>query len=660
MKSCCGQKEESSTAHKTIVLVGNPNVGKTLIFNHLTGSTQRVANFPGVTVSSMSGILKLGDTDANIVDLPGIYGFASMKREEQVASRFIVETSIDLIVNVVDASKIERNLLLTLQLAELGVPMVIVMTHIDRANPERIIPTLEQLLDVPIHGINATRVQDLKRLERILYDGIGSLPVPKKPIIGKMRKVLDDLLATGYDWRSVLGYIFGVGDISIEDDIDSFLFDRGYESVEDLRLDTISEEYRLIESLGLSEDVHEEFSEVETRLDKVLLRGWTGIPIFFLVMTGVFWMTFFVATPVSDLLDAGLILLADYVRSSLSNELLASFLADGVIGGIGFVLVFIPQISILFFFLAVLDHSGYMARVVFIMDRYLNRVNISGRSLAPLLLGFGCNVPAVLATSSIPDENEKITIALVNPFLPCSARFPVFVVFGAAVFKEYAAVAVASMYFSGIIIAVVMMFVLRKTVLPGTSASLLLELNDLNFPPIRTVLFQSYRQVRKFIEGAATWMGLGILIMWLLSITGPSGYLGPGAMETQEGIHSTWIYTIGNILQPLFAPFNWDARMVTALLFGFVAKEIVVGSLGLLYGTQGSDTLISKLATSFTPVSGFAYMLFVLTYIPCIGTYFALRKEVGKRWANFSVILGLVVAWLLAFLTTIIGGLLFG
>jgi len=674
MKSCCKNPEVSDSKGKTVALVGNPNVGKTLIFNHLTGTSQRVANFPGVTVTSVIGEMHSDVEKFQIIDLPGSYGLASTKKEEPVTSKYILENHIDLIINIVDVTRIERNLLLTIQLMELGIPMIIVLTRYDKL-PDFDTNILKRVLNLPVLPINATKGRSLNtltlELERIERSPDRLSTSPKKLEFGELRNVLDKLYSVQRDQEEehnskhpekvVMGHIFGVpGFENTPEWMKNLLNKEGIQKVDDLRLDLISQMYEFIESnLLITPEAYQE-SELESLADKILLDGKTGIPIFFIVMTLVFWVTFFISAPITNLLDSLLINFGEWVRNIVSNELMASFLADGVIGGIGFVMVFLPQIAILFLFLAVLDHSGYMSRVIFVMDRYLNRLNISGRSLAPMLLGFGCNVPAVLSTSNIPDENERITVALVNPFLPCSARFPVFVVFAAAVFGKYAAFAVASMYFIGILIAIFMMLVLRKTVLPGESTSLLLELNELSMPPLKTVLYQSFRQIRKFIEGAASWMGMGILFIWLLSITGPSGYIGPSALGSSSGIKSTWIYFLGNLLEPLFAPFHWDARLITALLFGFVAKEIVVGSLGIIFGTRGSDALITQIGLNFTPVIAYSYMLFVLIYVPCLGTYFALRREVGSKWANLSIVFGILIAWIVAFITTIIGGMIFG
>ncbi|MHA2251519.1 MAG: ferrous iron transport protein B, partial [Candidatus Kariarchaeaceae archaeon] len=432
----------------------------------------------------------------------------------------------------------------------------------------------------------------------------------------------------------------------------------------EFELSLISSQYEAIQGI-LSQHVSTEKrsspdrSSISDKIDKILLHNVLGFLVFFILMGLVFVFTFEISAPISHGLETIATNSSDFIWKNVSNELLASFLADGLIGGVGFVLVFLPQIAILFLFLSVLEHSGYMARVVFITDRFLHKLGISGKSVAPMLLGFGCNVPAIMASGSISDHNERITVSLVNPFLPCSARFPVFIILSSAIFGEYAGIVVAGLYFSGILIAFSMMFILRKTILKGEVSELLLEMNDLSVPRLNAMFSQVYLQVRKFLENAATWMTLGLIFMWLLSITGPSGYLGPDALSDEQLLQKSWVYIIGDVIQPIFGIFGWDSRIVTALIFGFIAKEIVIGSLGIIYGVGGDlIALEDVLKDEFSPLSAIVFMIFVLAYIPCIGTYFSLRQEIGSKWANFSIVNGLILAWILSFATIIIGGLL--
>jgi ferrous iron transport protein B len=610
-----------------IALIGNPNTGKTLLFNHLTGSHQKVANFSGITVAGKTGYFKSKGRQFNITDLPGIYGFSSNKPEEEVTLKYIHDNNIDLIINVVDASKLERNLFLTLQLLQKKKNMIIVLNFIDKVEQMQIeidLVGLQNKLLVPVITTSAIRKTGFDELEKLITMAIVNRHNHSESTISVSGGIMNT--------STHIEYVTQQYDL-IQEMIDLY---------------TTSEPF-----LGQS---RRSFSD---KLDRFLLHNILGFFIFVVIMGLVFITTFIISTPISDLLEQFASKLSEIAINNISNDLLASFIADGLIGGIGFVLVFIPQILILFIFLSLLEHTGYMARVVFITDRFLNKLGISGKSIAPMLLGMGCNVPAIMSTNSISDQNERITVAIVNPVLPCSARFIVFMVLSSAIYGPYAGLIVTGLYFMGVTISILMMFLLRKTILKGETLDLLLEMPDLSLPTTGTIVSAVFLQVRKFIEGAATWMALGVIVLWGLSISGPTGYLGPEALNDSDLLRESWIFIIGDFIQPIFSIFDWDSQLVTALIFGFIAKEIVIASLGLIYGVSGDlGALDDILQTQFTPVSAFAFMVFVLVYTPCIGTYFALRQEVGSKWANVSVINGLVIGWLLAFSTIMIGGMI--
>jgi ferrous iron transport protein B len=671
-----------------IGIIGNPNVGKTLIFNYLTGSHQKVANFPGVTVKGKSGNFNLNRNKYQLTDLPGIYGFSSGKPDEAVTHNFLLSSNLDLIINVIDASKLERNLFLTLQLLELHKNMIIVLNFMDKVDQNRTeidIDGLQRMFGVPVIPVSAVKKTGLEtlqeKIEFAIHHPFLTLPI----VLEEFDPILEDLfdrinlnnLNTNPKippkrWLILSTIFLGIPthDVLTKDDHDQIIdalnaIEQKYlDEKADFQLTLFSNLYDKIQEIISAQVVFPKERNVDKltwsdRMDKILLHSVFGFIIFFIIMGLVFVFTFEISAPLSDGLESTGSNLSEFISRNVSNELWASFLADGLIGGVGFVLVFIPQIAILFIFLSILEHTGYMARVVFITDRFVNKLGISGKSIAPMLLGFGCNLPAIMSTNNISDHNERITIALVNPFLPCSARFPVFIILSSAIFGKFAGIVVTGLYFTGILVSLVMMYILRKTVLKGETTDLLLEINDLTLPPISAVWSQVYRQLRKFIETAATWMALGLIIMWFLSITGPSGYLGPEALNDEAILKKSWVYAIGDTIQPVFGIFGWDARIVTALIFGFVAKEIVIGSLGIIYGVGGDLTALeSILAAQFTPVSAIALMVYVLAYIPCIGTYFVLRQEVGSKWANFSILNGLIIAFSLAITVTFVGGLL--
>ncbi len=622
MKACCElhtqvSLEPSTKTNYNIALVGNPNTGKTLIFNKLTGSHQKVANFPGVTVTGKSGHFKQNGVKYTITDLPGIYGFNSNRPEEKIALEIIKKKEIDLILNIIDVTKLERNLFLTQQLLSLGKNMIVILNFMDKVDQLKMKidhKAMESKFGIPTIPFSAIKKESFEDFDRIIA------------------------YATKYSHNP----------IPIEIDNDG------------TKLDLIAKQYITIQDLVtrfVINDNRARKTSWSDHVDRILLNERWGFLIFFFVMAVVFISTFIISTPLSDGLERLASSLSVIIWDNVSNELLASFLADGLIGGVGFVLVFLPQIAIIFLFLSILEHSGYMMRVVFITDKFLNKIGISGKSVAPMLLGFGCNVTAIMSTSSISDEKERITIALVNPFLPCSARFPVFVIFASALFGKYAGIVIVGLYFTGIVVAILMMYILRKTKLKGECRDLLLEMNDLSLPTLSAMFSQVYLQVRKFVENAATWMTLGLIVMWFLSITGPSGYIGPDALNDDQLLRKSWVFFVGDIIQPVFSPFRWDSRIVTALIFGFIAKEIVIGSLAILYGVSGDLTILEGvLQEEFTPINALALMIFILAYTPCIGAYFALKKELGSKWANFSIINGLIIAWILAFITVIIGG----
>ncbi len=660
-----------------IALVGNPNVGKSQIFNMLTGANQKIANFPGITVAHKDGHFKRNKIRYHIVDLPGIYGFHSKSTEEEVAQNYIVNENIDLIINVVDATKLERNLFLTLQLLEMGKKVLLVLNFYDKVQKDGTsidIETLSKTLGIPIIPFVAVDKNNFEVLKNEIDEAIkrdyNTLHLTKlNKTLDKIANKIDmkqisefreDFSNYSPHWLIVMSQISGALPGEISSYINKILRKENYNISSDFQLQVINEQYEIIGKL-LEDVVHKKKKNSGIqKMDNILLHPWLGFIVFFFVMWIMFSVTFFISAPISTILELGVSALSNFTRSLIKNELIASFLSDGIINGVGFVLVFIPQIAFLFIFLAFLEHSGYIARVVFITDRFMNRVGISGRSIAPMLLGFGCNVPAILSTKAIKDQNERKVIILTNPFFSCSARFPVYVMIASSVYGSSAGFVVTLVYFTGIVLAIGLMYILRKTIFRGDTSDLILELVDLNIPTARSVFTQTYTQLKGFLINAASWISLGLMFLWLLSIFGPSGYLGPQAINDPILIKQTWIYQIGGYILPIFKPFGWDQRIIVALIFGFIAKEIVIGSLGLFYGVGGDiGALSSIIAITFTPVSAFAFMLFVLTYTPCIGTFFAIKHELGIKWALISTAFGLIIAYSIALMTMVIGAIIF-
>ncbi|MCY3413002.1 MAG: ferrous iron transport protein B [Candidatus Heimdallarchaeota archaeon] len=669
-----------------IILAGNPNVGKSLVFNELTGSHQKIANFPGITVTRTAGFYNYQNQRYDVIDLPGLYGFNSGNIEEAIAHEYIIKHDHDLIINVVDGRKLERNMYLTLQLRELKLPMIMVVTFRDKLEKNRLkidIPLLSKKLGIPVLLISAFDENDIHRLREIIFETIdsGSREFPQT-YLGEYEKLIQgiaELVSTTVLLQpdEVLNRVpirwvalsimmskqekHNLWPLWLVDKVRSELSQHD-EDIESLSVALISKYYDEIsniieETVDDSEYLRNE-GKWSQRMDHLFLHPVIGFIIFIGIMMMVFKLTYEVSTPISEILSDSAGQLADFTRESISNELFASFLADALIGGVGFILVFIPQIAILFFFLAVLEHSGYLARVVFITDRYLNKIGISGTSIAPLLLGFGCNVPAIMASKTVKDENERKAMVLVNPFMSCSARLPVYIIITGALFPDHAGYIIGALYLSGVVVAILVLFILRKTVLKGQTSTLLMELPDLSRPPVKLTLSRMYRQTKNFAENAASWMAIGLIIIWVLSITGPTGYIGPAALTDTDLLHDTWIFAIGDVLHPLFAWFGWDSRLLVALVFGFIAKEVVISSFGLIYGVK-TASFSTVILSQFNPASGLAYLFFVLFYTPCIGSLMAIKQEVGTKYMVFSIALGMSVAYLTASLALFVGRLIF-
>ncbi|OLS26065.1 MAG: hypothetical protein HeimC2_16870 [Candidatus Heimdallarchaeota archaeon LC_2] len=682
-------KSSNKVNSVNVLLVGNPNVGKSLIFNNLTGSRQKIANFPGITLTHKSGQYNFLEKTIHVHDLPGIYGFNSSNYEENVAHNFIINHPHDLIINIVDARKLERNLFLTLQLREMQQNMILVLTFKDKIERNGVsidVKKLSEKLGIPVIMISSQDKSDIKILVKKITELTSERTIiPQYPsthlnqyqdlidnIVDELENTVvlytENILETVPVRWIVISVLMNTRASETlwpfwivnktQNVIIEYKLDRRKTS-----MDLINYHYETITNIlsgccDLSLMTHS-FNTISEKIDKVLLEPKLGLPIFVLLMWTVFKVTFDFSAPISDIIANYSKNLAEFTKNTIGNKLVASFFADALIGGIGFILVFIPQITFLFFFIGIMEHTGYLSRVVFVTDRFLNKIGVSGTSIAPMLLGFGCNVPAIMATKSTRDMNERTAMILVNPFMSCSARLPVYVIITGALFPDNAGLIISLLYFSGIIIAITILYILRKTILKGETAYLLMELPELTLPTLRTTLARVYLQVRKFVENAASWMAIGLIIMWGLSITGPSGYIGPDALDNSDLLKETWIFRIGDLFQPFFGVFGWDSRLIVSLIFGFIAKEIVISSFGLIYGVEGNASSLELIiASQFSLASGLAYLFFILLYTPCIGTFFAIKQEIGSKWAYISVTMSIVLAYGVALVALFVGNLI--
>jgi ferrous iron transport protein B len=653
-----------------IALAGNPNVGKSTIFNALTGSRQHVGNWPGVTVEKKSGFARSGDYEIEVIDLPGTYSLTAYSVDEVVARDYIIDEKPDVVVHVVDATNFERNLYLTTQLMELGVPLVIALNMSDMAEKNgtainRVM--MKKFFEIPAVRTVGSKGEGLDELLRTAINEAETSPHHEHAIgygdrietlISGLVAVLgnDPALSTRYPPRwlairllegdenarekiegsPVRDAALAVLAKSDPEETEAVMADRRYEVITALLPQVCTTCVRTMNSSDL--------------IDRVITNRWLGIPIFLALMWGAFELTFAAATPFMAAIELAMGYCAELVGSGMEPAWLGSFLGDGIIGGMGSILIFIPNIFILLFLLSILEDSGYLARAAFVMDRLMYSIGLPGKSFIPMLIGFGCNVPAIMATRTIEDPKDRLITILINPFMSCGARLPVYVLFAGAFFPANAGTVVFVLYVLGIAVAIGSAWLFRKTILPGKPAPFLMEMPPYRLPTLVTSIMHMWDRGSMYIRKAGGVILFGALIVWGLASL-PYG-VEYGSAESFAGL-------IGHVLEPLVAPLGFDWKIAVALLFGFVAKEVVVGSLGVLYGTgEDGGTLSSALLADphLGPVTAFALMAFVLLYLPCLAALAVIRKETGSwKWTGFSVVYGLVVAYIIAFIIAHVG-----
>ncbi len=670
-----------------VALAGNPNVGKSAVFNALTGGRAFVGNWPGVTVERKVGYRRVDGLELEVVDLPGTYSLSGQSVDEKIAKNYIVNERPDVVVNVVSAANLERNLYLTLLLAEAEVNLVIALNMIDvaesqgyRVNAKR----LEELLGVPVVPMVAIKGVGARELLDAIVEAVKR---PRKPrrisygreveeAISRIAEVLakDPELSSKYSLRWLaIRLLEGDEDVVevvkasriggevlkiVEEerrkleraygDVEAFIASRRFEAAARI-------------ARSVLEAVKPAKVSVTDVIDAVLAHRLAGLLAAIAFLYLVFRFAFEVSAPFSTLID---LFFNDWlyglVESAPIDEALKSFLADGVIAGIGSVLVFLPVIAFFYIGLAVLEDVGYMARIAFVLDRLVSGFGVSGKAIIPLIIGFGCNVPAVMATRTIEDENERKTAALMAPFASCTARLPVYLVVGGALFAAEVGLVVLSLYALGIAVALLTALLLRRTVFSGPSIGFIMELPPYLMPSLRNVGVKTWERTKRFLIKAGVVIFAAVVLTWLLSVTGPAGWLGPMALEDPELLGESWMGVLGKALQPLFAPMGWDWRAIAALAFGFIAKENVVSTMAVLYGVAGEEELHTVLAKVFTPVTAYAYLVFVLLYVPCAATLATIRGELGWKYALLALGYEIAVAYIAALAVVGVGSLLAG
>lgn len=661
-------------------LAGNQNSGKTTLFNQLTGSNQHVGNFPGVTVERKDGIIR-GHKDVTVVDLPGIYSLSPYTNEEIVTRDYLLNENPDGIINIVDATNIERNLYLSLQLIELNIPMVIALNMMDevRANGSTIkLEQLQEQLGVPVVAISASKNEGIDELIKIAIETASKKAKPKRFDFcsGAVHRTIHAVahLIEDHAERIKVPPRFAATKL-VEGDIPMMEALHLSENEKDMVSHSVTEmeeelgtdreaaladmRYNFIDKLCGTAVIKVGESKAHSRsvkIDSILTHKIFAIPIFICIMLVVFWLTFgVVGNALSELLSVGVDMLTNLVSSALTsygiNPVVHSLIIDGVFAGVGSVLSFLPIIVVLFFFLSILEDSGYMARVAFVMDKLLRKIGLSGRSFVPMLIGFGCSVPAIMATRTLSSERDRKMTILLTPFMSCSAKLPIYAVFTVAFFKEYQALVMISLYIMGIIIGILSGLILKKTVYKGNPVPFVMELPNYRFPSAKSVGLLIWDKAKDFITRAFTVIFVATIIIWFLQ-----------TFDTRLNVvadsANSMLAGIGRFISPVFAPLGFaDWKVSTSLITGFSAKEAVVSTLAVLTGTSIAE-LPAALSGLFTPLTAFSFLTFTLLYTPCIAAINAVRREMNSaKSAVFMVLFQTGIAWLAAFALYNIGRL---
>ena len=646
-------------------LVGQQNCGKTTLFNQLTGANQHVGNFPGVTVDRKDGVIK-GRPDTRVTDLPGIYSLSTYTEEELVSRRFILDEKPHGIINIVDASNIERNLYLTMQLMELDVPMVLALNMMDevRRNGGSIrVNEMEKILGIPVVAISAAKGEGIGELVEHAVHVARYQEKPRRvDFCGK-----DD--AGGAVHRCLHGIRHMVEDHAQAAGIPerfatSRLVEQDAEIMDRLRLDANEKEMlehivlQMEEERGLDRGAamaDMRFSFIRRlcrqtvvkpresreylrsrRIDRILTGRWTALPIFVVVMCLVIWLSIDVlGAPLQDWLDAGIGWLADRCQAGMEAlevaPAIVSLVIDGIFGGVGSVLSFVPIIIILFFFLSLIEDSGYMARIAFVTDKLLRKIGLSGRSIVPLLIGFGCSVPAVMASRTLPSRRDRLKTILLTPFMSCSAKIPIYAFFTNAFFPGHGGLVLVGLYLTGILVGVVVAVISKHLQERGEAAPFVMELPNYRMPSARNVGHLLWDKTKDFVQRAFTVIFVATIVIWFLQ----SFNFRFEMVENGEGSMLAWV---AGLLAPLFRPLGLgDWRVVTAFISGFLAKESVVSTMEVL-----------NLTGTLTALTAVPMLLFSLLYTPCVAAIASVRRELGGKWAVFVVVFQCVVAWLVA------------
>lgn len=661
----------------TFALAGNQNSGKTTLFNQLTGSNQHVGNFPGVTVDRKDGVIK-GYSNTLITDLPGIYSMSPYSSEEMVTREFVLREKPKGIINIVDASNIERNLYLTMQLMELNLPMVLALNMMDevRGNGGAVkINEMEEMMGIPVVPISAAKNEGIDELvshalhvakyqeppERIDFCGADRKGGAVHRCLHAIMHLIEDHAEKADIPVRFAASKLAEGDRSIlesleldqneEEGLEHIISQMEAESgmdraaaIADMRFSFIRE----VCDATVVKPKESKERERSVKIDKVLTGKYTAIPAFIGIMGLVFWLTFSVIGAwLQNVLDMGITWLSDMTDAVLSaanvNEVLHSLVIDGIFNGVGSVLSFLPIIVTLFFFLSLLEDSGYIARVAFVMDKLLRKIGLSGRSIVPMLIGYGCTVPGVMATRTLPSERDRKMTILLTPFMSCTAKLPIYGFFTVAFFPKYRAVIMIGLYVLGLVLAVVIALLMKGTVFKGEAVPFVMELPNYRMPGVKNVGHLLWDKAKDFLQRAFTVIFIATILIWFLQ-TFDFG------LNIVGDSQNSMLAEVAGLIAPLLIPLGLgDWRISTSLITGIMAKESVVSTLNVLFGTEGS------LTAALTPLAAASLLVFCLLYTPCVAAIASVKRELGGKWAVGVVVWQCVIAWIAAFVVRLIG-----
>ena len=665
-----------------IALIGNPNCGKTTLFNQLTGSNQHVGNFPGVTVEKKEGAIRKYK-GLTVIDLPGIYSLSPYTAEEVVTRDFLIQEKPDCIINIIDATSIERNLYLTLQLMELSIPMVLAMNMMDevRASGGSIhVSQLQELLGIPIVPISASKNEGTGELTQAAVQTGQDHVLPKRldfcdgyvhtAIHSIAHLIQNEAAAAGLPLRfaatkivegdepvmnalrlmdpeiDIIGHIVADMEHHLSTDREAAMADMRYAFIEKVCEKTVVRCGETKEHLR------------SVRIDNILTHKYFAIPLFLGIMLLVFWLTFsvfgaFASNLLAESIDKLTAFTGDALKAADVSPALYSLIINGVFVGVGSVLSFLPTIVVLFCFLSILEDSGYMARVAFVMDKLLRKIGLSGRSFVPMLIGFGCSVPAIMATRTLPSQRDRKMTIILTPFMSCSAKLPIYATFTQAFFPDRGALVMMSLYLLGMILAVAYGLLLKRMLFRGKPVPFVMELPSYRFPAPRSVLLHMWEKAKDFLVKAFTIIFVASIAIWALQSFDPGFHLVADSGDSM-------LASIGKVIAPVFAPLGFaDWQAATALITGLTAKEAVISTLAVLMGAENSAAVIPMLSQLFSPLAAYAFLVFSLLYMPCVAAMAAVKREMGGyRYAALMMAAQTLLAWLVAFLVYQAGSLL--